>query len=79
MSIDYHYSFYPQLTLTHLKRCFDNLIHIVILISAKTPSENHLIFLVRQLSVLLVQRIILVVIDRIVWLIALLPLEENSH
>ena len=63
-----------KLSFNALKCCCDYLVHVIILVLSKSSAEYHVLTCLCKLLVLLVQRIVLVVVYRIVWLYARLPL-----
>lgn len=63
-----------ELCLNTLKCCCDYLVHIIILVLSKSSAEYYILACLCKLLVLLVKRIVLVVVYRVVWLYARLPL-----
>ena len=65
-------------TLTkRLKERFgDDVVHIVILVLSQTSAKDHIAFLGSKFCIFLIQSIVLLVVDRIVWLNARLPLRR---
>ena len=67
----------PQLLLAQLQGLGDDLVHVVILVGPEPSAEDHPLFLLRQLTVLLIERSVLLVIDRVVRLHPALPFRRE--
>ena len=65
---------HSQLLLHQIERCCDGFVHVVVLVAAQTTGEDHVRLVLCEFDVLGVQRLVLLVVERIVGLVAGLPI-----